>query len=121
MRWAARPPRRGPPPSRHSTSPLMRRNDRRMRRNLLIGAAAVTLVGTIAAFYLHWSSRAPITEMTSANAMPVTPVPGPQGATPPSILPIIQGVTEKEIVFGQAVPLSGAAKELGRQMKTAVE
>ncbi len=118
---SSQPPLKGPTFNRHSTSPLMRRNDRRMRRNLLIGAAAVTLVGTIAAFYLHWSTRAPIPEMTSANAMPVIPVPGAQAVTPSSILPLVQGVTEKEIVFGQAVPLSGAAKELGRQMKTGVE
>lgn len=118
---SSQPPLKGPTFNRPSTRPLMRRNDRRMRRNLLIGAAAVTLVGTIAGFYLHFSTRAPIPEMASANAMPVTPVPGPQAVTPPSILPLVQGVTEREIVFGQAVPLSGAAKELGRQMKTGVE
>ncbi len=118
---SSQPPLKGPTFNRPSTRPLIRRNDRRMRRNLLIGAAAVTLVGTIAGFYLHFSTRAPIPEMASANAMPVTPVPGPQAVTPASILPLVQGVTEREIIFGQAVPLSGAAKELGRQMKTGVE
>jgi ABC-type branched-subunit amino acid transport system substrate-binding protein len=58
--------------------------------------------------------------MTSANAMPV-PVPEVVAVTPPSILPLVQGVTEKQILFGQAVPLSGSAKELGRQMNTGVE
>jgi branched-chain amino acid transport system substrate-binding protein len=119
---SSQPPLKGPTFSRHSAAqPMRRRTDTRLRRNILVGAAAVTLVGVIAAFYLHWSKSAPIPEVTSANAMPVTPVPGPQAVTPGSILPMVQGVTEKEIVFGQAVPLSGAAKELGRQMKTGVE
>jgi branched-chain amino acid transport system substrate-binding protein len=118
---SSQPPLKGPTFNRHSSGTPMRRNDRRMRRNILVGAAAVTLIGTLAAFYLRWSARAPIPEMTSANAMPVTPVPGPQAVTPSSVLPLVQGVTEREIIFGQAVPLSGSAKELGRQMKSGVE
>src|SRR5258708_34816119 len=122
--WGAhgRAPQKALGSSRHAAAQAMRRRaETRLRRNILVGAAAVTLVGVIAAFYLHWSKSAPIPEMASANAMPVTPVPGPQAVTPGSILPMVQGGTEKEIVFGQAVPLSGAAKELGRQMKTGVE
>jgi len=33
----------------------------------------------------------------------------------------VRGVTDKEIVFGMAGPLSGPAKELGRQMKLGIE
>jgi ABC-type branched-subunit amino acid transport system substrate-binding protein len=118
---SSQPPYRGPSFNRQSTASLMRENERRIRRNLLVGAAAVTLLGAIAAFYFHWSTRTPVPEMNGANAMPVPPVPAPQAVVPPSVLPLVQGVTEREIVFGQAVPLSGAAKELGRQMKTGVE
>jgi len=54
--------------------------------------------------------------------MPVPLPPPPHAAVPPlNPLPLVQGVFEKEVVFGQAVPLTGAAKELGRQMKTGVE
>jgi ABC-type branched-subunit amino acid transport system substrate-binding protein len=35
--------------------------------------------------------------------------------------PTIQGVSDKEILFGMAAPLSGASRELGRQMKIGVE
>ena len=33
----------------------------------------------------------------------------------------VQGVSEKEILFGMAAPFSGASRELGRQMKIGVE
>jgi ABC-type branched-subunit amino acid transport system substrate-binding protein len=35
--------------------------------------------------------------------------------------PTVRGVTDTEIVFGMAAPFSGAAKELGRQMKLGVD
>jgi ABC-type branched-subunit amino acid transport system substrate-binding protein len=35
--------------------------------------------------------------------------------------PAVRGVSDREVVFGMAVPLSGATKELGRQMKQGVE
>jgi ABC-type branched-subunit amino acid transport system substrate-binding protein len=50
------------------------------------------------------------------------PAPNVAAAIPPvSVLPAVQGVTEKQIVFGQAVPLSGSAKELGREMNIGVQ
>jgi branched-chain amino acid transport system substrate-binding protein len=36
-------------------------------------------------------------------------------------LPAVRGVSDKEIVFGMAGPLTGPAKELGRQMKLGIE
>jgi branched-chain amino acid transport system substrate-binding protein len=35
--------------------------------------------------------------------------------------PTIQGVSDKEVLFGMAAPFSGASRELGRQMQTGVE
>ena len=35
--------------------------------------------------------------------------------------PTIQGVTDKEVLFGMAAPFSGASRELGRQMQIGVE
>jgi branched-chain amino acid transport system substrate-binding protein len=35
--------------------------------------------------------------------------------------PVVQGVTDTEIVFGMAAPFSGPAKELGRGMKTGID
>jgi branched-chain amino acid transport system substrate-binding protein len=43
------------------------------------------------------------------------------GATPFPAPGQVPGVTDKEIVFGQAAALSGTNKELGRQMKIGVE
>ena len=40
---------------------------------------------------------------------------------PDGTKPTIQGVSDKEILFGMAAPLSGASRELGRQMKIGVE
>ncbi len=125
-------PQKGLPPNRRGAplvawrpgaTPPAPRNKNNMRRNLFIGGAAVLLVVGVAVPYIRWRTRE-TPPVASANAMPV-PVPVPQvvAATPPpsSILPLVQGVTEKQIVFGQAVPLSGSAKELGRQMNTGVE
>jgi branched-chain amino acid transport system substrate-binding protein len=40
---------------------------------------------------------------------------------PDGTKPTIQGVSDKEILFGMAAPLSGASRALGRQMKIGVE
>ena len=100
--------------------------DSRMRRNVAAGAVAVAVVAGLAGLYFYSGARKQGPQIpAAADAMPVptpAPVPVPKAiVAPPSVLPMVQGVTEKEIVFGQAVPLSGAAKELGRQMKTGVE
>ncbi|WP_365856612.1 ABC transporter substrate-binding protein [Bradyrhizobium sp.] len=47
-----------------------------------------------------------------------TPNPAPGAAFPP---PVVRGMTDREIRFGIAAPFSGAARELGRQMKLGVD
>jgi len=128
---SSQPPRKALPPKQHSVllassrptaTPPAPRINRQLQRKLLFGAASLLLVGGVA--YLSWRASREVPAVGSANAMPLpVPVPVPQAVVPPSsiLLPLVQGVTEKEIVFGQAVPLSGSAKELGRQMKTGVE
>jgi ABC-type branched-subunit amino acid transport system substrate-binding protein len=84
-------------------------------------------------------SLASVIGPSAANAAPapaasVAPPPAPAAqttvalATPtvaPSVplgtLPAVRGVTDKEIRFGIAAPFSGAARELGRQMKLGIE
>jgi len=112
------------PPSREFAVTVETRIDRRMRRNLAAGAVGIMLVFGLGGLYYSSSRKqAPPTASGAAMAAP-TParVPVPKAVvSPPPVMPMVQGVTEKEIVFGQAVPLSGSAKELGRQMKTGVE
>ena len=46
----------------------------------------------------------------------------PTAAVPPALTgPFPRGITEREIRFGIAAPFSGAARELGRQMKLGIE
>src|SRR5262249_56781396 len=52
-------------------------------------------------------------------AAPVAAAPAPASAIPPA--PAIRGITDSEIRFGIAAPLSGPAKELGRQMKLGLD
>ncbi len=63
------------------------------------------------------------TAVTGTVTVPATPPPPvaapPTPAAPPA--PVVRGVTEKEIRFGIAAPLSGPAKELGLQMKIGIE
>jgi branched-chain amino acid transport system substrate-binding protein len=42
-------------------------------------------------------------------------------ATPVAVGPPVRGVTDQEIRFSMAAPFSGAAKELGRQMKLGID
>lgn len=51
-----------------------------------------------------------------AATLPAAPAPA---GTSPSIP--IRGITDQEVRFGMAAPFSGAAKELGRQMKLGIE
>ena len=61
----------------------------------------------------------------SALANPAVSAPAAVGDVSPrqpdGAGPTIQGVSGKEILFGMAAPLSGASRELGRQMKIGVE
>ena len=97
------------------------RFDDAMRRKIAIGALAVVLLAGFWAYYFYSGAKKPAPAIPTADAMPV-PLPAPQAVVkPPPVLSAVQGVTEKEIIFGQAAPLSGSAKELGRQMKTGVD
>jgi branched-chain amino acid transport system substrate-binding protein len=61
----------------------------------------------------------------TALANPGIPAPAAVGDVSPrqpdGAIPSIQGVRDKEILFGMAAPFSGASRELGRQMKIGVE
>src|ERR1700682_4818114 len=61
------------------------------------------------------SLAAVIAPTAAAAAAPTTSV------TPIAVGPPVRGVTDQEIRFGMAAPFSGAAKELGRQMKLGID
>jgi branched-chain amino acid transport system substrate-binding protein len=60
-------------------------------------------------------TQTPVAAAKSAAVGDVSP------RQPDGTKPTIQGVSDKEILFGMAAPLSGASRELGRQMKIGVE
>src|SRR5438132_7610722 len=45
----------------------------------------------------------------------------PEGARLPITLSAVNGVTDREILFGMSAPLSGSAREVGRGMQTGIE
>jgi branched-chain amino acid transport system substrate-binding protein len=61
----------------------------------------------------------------NASAKPTVSGPAAVGDVSPrqsdGAEPTIQGVTDKEVLFGMAAPFSGASRELGRQMQIGVE
>ncbi len=118
-------PHKGMHPSRDFAVTVEPRFESRLRRNVVVGAVAIALVAGLGGLYYYSGARKQAPPIGNADAMPVptpAPVPVPKAVvSPPPVLSMVQGVTEKEIVFGQAVPLSGSAKELGRQMKAGVE
>jgi ABC-type branched-subunit amino acid transport system substrate-binding protein len=78
------------------------------------------------------SGRAVASSTGSIGSLPTTALANPGGSAPGAVGdvsprqsggadPTIQGVSDKEILFGMAAPLSGASRELGRQMKIGVE
>ena len=56
-----------------------------------------------------------------AQQAPPSSVSRPLGQEPRSINSPVRGVTDSEIRFGTSVPLSGAAKELGQNMRLGIE
>ena len=62
-------------------------------------------------------------DVTSAAASAIGATPANAATTPGQILtaPVVRGVTDKEIRFGIVAPFSGAARELGRQMKLGID
>jgi branched-chain amino acid transport system substrate-binding protein len=63
------------------------------------------------------SSLAAVIAPSSAVAATAPTAP----ATPVAVGPPVRGLTDQEIRFGMAAPFSGAAKELGRQMKLGID
>ena len=62
-------------------------------------------------------------DVTSAAASAIGATPANAATTPGQILtaPVVRGVTDKEIRFGIVAPFTGAARELGRQMKLGID
>jgi ABC-type branched-subunit amino acid transport system substrate-binding protein len=56
-----------------------------------------------------------------AQQAPLSPISHPLGQEPRSVNSPIRGVTDSEIRFGISAPFSGAAKELGQNMKLGIE
>ena len=107
--------------SRPHTAPFKSiRHERRRSnatRNALLGLLAVVVGGGLAA----------AASLLMRHGRSAEPVPAAATATPavatahPASLPTVSGVTDTEVTLGMAAPLSGASKELGRQMKIGVE
>jgi len=56
-----------------------------------------------------------------AQQSPPSPISNPLGQEPGSVNSPVRGVTDSEIRFGISAPFSGAAKELGQNMKMGIE
>src|SRR5450759_4648907 len=56
-----------------------------------------------------------------AQQAPPSPISRPLGQEPRSVNSPVRGVTDSEIRFGISAPFSGAAKELGQNMKMGIE
>src|SRR5450631_545047 len=56
-----------------------------------------------------------------AQQAPPSPISHPLGQEPRSVNSPVRGVTDSEIRFGISAPFSGAAKELGQNMKMGIE
>jgi branched-chain amino acid transport system substrate-binding protein len=85
----------------------------------------LTIVATLGIVWLRKSGVLGAGEAGNANASASTAPVGAAATGEPApaepIAPAVRGVTDKEIVFGMAGPLTGPAKELGRQMKLGIE
>jgi branched-chain amino acid transport system substrate-binding protein len=62
-------------------------------------------------------------DITNAASSAIGATPANAATTPGQILtaPVVRGVTDKEIRFGIVAPFTGAARELGRQMKLGID
>ena len=68
------------------------------------------------------SGRVAVPSAGSTDSVSAAALASPWVSAPDTVAePTVQGVTDKEIVFGMAAPFSGASRELGRQMKIGVE
>ena len=76
------------------------------------GTAAVLSAGSIDSVPANASAKPTVSGPAAGDVSPRQS----DGAEP-----TIQGVTDKEVLFGMAPPFSGASRELGRQMQIGVE
>lgn len=83
-------------------------------------APVVAAPPAVAAPAIAPASAAPASAAPVLTA-PAAPPPVAANPAPPSNLPHVQGVSDREIRFGMAAPFSGPAKELGRQMKLGID
>jgi branched-chain amino acid transport system substrate-binding protein len=91
-----------------------------------------TPVAAVASIAAPPSGRGAASSPSSVDSLPATALANPGVSSPGAVgdvsprqsdgaEPTIQGVSDKEILFGMAAPFSGASRELGRQMKIGVE
>ena len=66
-------------------------------------------------------SVAELSASAQAQQAPPSPISNPLGQEPRSVNSPVRGVTDSEIRFGISAPFSGAAKELGQNMKRGIE
>ena len=76
-------------------------------------AAAAPPAGTATSPDSHDAASATSVATANTNAQSAVQTSSPETA--------VQGVSDKEIMFGMAAPFSGASRELGRQMKIGVD
>jgi branched-chain amino acid transport system substrate-binding protein len=67
------------------------------------------------------AAAAPPTATVSPSFAAIAGTAPTASVTPVAVGPPVRGVTDQEIRFGMAAPFSGAAKELGRQMKLGID
>ncbi|HEY1904978.1 MAG TPA: ABC transporter substrate-binding protein [Myxococcaceae bacterium] len=106
--------------SRHTAPFSSIRHERRRSnatQNALLGLLAVVVGGGLAAAASQLLRRGRAIEPAPAVATAATAAAPATAAAAPTVA----GVTDTEITLGMAAPLSGASKELGRQMKIGVE
>ncbi|HWM89039.1 MAG TPA: ABC transporter substrate-binding protein [Kofleriaceae bacterium] len=86
--------------------------------------ALAASIAAIAAVGILWLIRTGAVA-SSAESPPVSPAGAGARLDPAQLpaapLPAVRGVSQAEVVFGMAAPLTGATKELGRQMKMGIE
>ena len=85
------------------------------------GAIEITAGTSAGATKIAASSVAGSSAFAQAQQAPPSSVSRPLGQEPRSVNSPVRGVTDSEILFGISAPLSGAAKELGQNMRLGIE
>jgi branched-chain amino acid transport system substrate-binding protein len=84
---------------------------------VVVGAS----LAAIAAAALLWLMRTGVLGSSDEPAQGARAVVDDRAPAAEKPHPAVRGVSDREVVFGMAAPLTGATKELGRQMKQGVE